>query len=321
MFTRRKKRGQVTIFIIIALILVVLVGGYFLFKDSIQKSTLPVFVEPIENSFLSCLKEKTLAGISILETNGGYIQEVSFESGSTYMPFSSHLSFMGNEIPYWFYVSGGNVAKEQVPTKEFMENELENYLEEEVINCGFEDYFEEGYLITKGVGDAVVEILDKKVKIDLKMNLVIEKGEGSYIIKNHDFEVKSNLGNLYDSAMKVYEQEKEILFLEKYGVDALRLYAPVDGVELSCAPLVWNAEEIFEELKQAIELNTFALKSSGAKKDYYLVENSWDNEVRFVYSQDWPYSFEVSPTQGFTLISEPVGNDRSPVRICLKTLT
>ena len=40
-----------------------------------------------------------------------------YEAGSEYMPFSSQLDFLGNPIPYWYYVSGNNIQREQVPSK------------------------------------------------------------------------------------------------------------------------------------------------------------------------------------------------------------
>lgn len=96
MFIKRGKKGQVTLFVIIAIVIVVIVLGYFLLKNSISsKQEMPQHVEVIEKSFLDCIQEKTLTGISILESNGGYIYEQKFEPGSIYMPFSSHLDFVG----------------------------------------------------------------------------------------------------------------------------------------------------------------------------------------------------------------------------------
>jgi len=310
-----KKRAQVTIFILIA---IVIIGGavvFYSFRDSIVGEKIPVNIEPVYNNFLSCLESKILTGINILESQAGYISLPDFEPGSRYMPFSSQLNFLGNPVPYWYYVSGNNVQKEQVPSKNEMENQLENFIEEKINKCVFDEYYEQGFEINQGVPKASVNIGKDGVDVSLEMEMGFEKEEESVVIKNHEVEVNSKLGMLYDSAIEIYQKEQADLFLENYAVDNLRLYAPVDGVELTCSPLTWNADEVFDELQKAIEANTLALKTEGGdyslqkeENKYFVTDISVENNVRFINSKNWPNSFEVVPSEGNILISEPVGN-------------
>ena len=237
------------------------------------------------------------------------------EPGSKYMPFSSQLNFLGNPVPYWYYVSGNNVQKEQVPSKNEMENQLENFIEEKINKCVFDEYYEQGFEINQGVPKASVNIGKDGVDVSLEMEMGFEKEEESVVIKNHEVEVNSKLGMLYDSAIEIYQKEQADLFLENYAVDNLRLYAPVDGIELTCSPLTWNADEVFDELQKAIEANTLALKTEGGdyslqkeENKYFVTDISVENNVRFINSKNWPNSFEVVPSEGNILISEPVGN-------------
>ena len=303
-------RGQLTIFIIIAILIVASVAGYFLVKDRIVKKGLPANIQPIETAFLSCLEDEVLTGADVLESQGGYIELPEFEPGSDFMPFSSQLNFLGNPIPYWYYVSGNNIKKEQVPSKEFMEGELENFIENKIRECNFEEYYQNGYQVTLGNPKANVIIRDKDIKSELQMDISINFGEDNAIISEHSKIVSSNLGALYDSAKAVYDDEQNNLFLEKYAVDNLRLYAPVDGVEITCSPLHWNADEVFAELEENIETNTLALRSSGKKNDYFVVDLpvSSEYEVRFINSRDWARTFEVEPSDENILFVNPVGN-------------
>lgn len=305
-----KKRGQVTIFIIIVLFLVFAVGAYFLFRNDVGKESLPVFAEPIEISFLSCLEERTSEGVSFLGVHGGSIYEEEFEAGSRYMPFSSHLSFMGNNIPYWFYISGNNLPRENLPSKKDMEEDLERFIENSILKCDLTSYYDQGYVISKGIPQAKVNINKKSVNVDLDLNLIIQKDSERFIVHNHVVEIKSKMGSLYEDALSLYEHEQEELFLERYAIDFLRLYAPVDGVELTCSPMIWDAQQVFEDVKEAVELNTLALRNFGDKDDYFVLDLPVNNEVRFVNSKDWPTVFEVLPSQGNTLIAEPVGNQQ-----------
>ena len=302
------KRAQVTVFIIIAIIIVAAVAGYFIFRGKISVSKVPVSMQPIYTTFLSCLEEDTLVGADILMSQGGYIDLPEFEPGSAYMPFSSQLNFLGRPIPYWYYVSRNNFEKEQVPSKEEMESELGNFIEKRIIECAFDNYYDQGYGVDIEEPKSKVEINDGEIEINLDMDLTINKGEEIVLVKNHFVVVDSKLGKLYNSALEVYREEQESLFLEEYAIDTLRLYAPVDGVELSCSPEIWNAEEVFDELHEAIEINTLALKSKGNSKDYFVVDLPVDEDVRFIASQNWPHNFEVNPSEGVFMIASPVGN-------------
>jgi hypothetical protein len=303
-------RGQVTIFIIIGIVIVAAVAVFLIFRDNLTGGNIPASIEPAYNTFLSCLEDKTKIGIDVLESQGGYIYLPEFESGNDYMPFSSQLDFLGNPIPYWYYVSGNNIQKEQIPSLNELENDLERFVEEKIIECNFDSYYEQGFEINQAEPSANVKINNDNVNILLRMDMEITFGEDNTLIQTHEANIKSNLGTLYNSAKKVYEQEKRELFLENYGIDVLRLYAPVDGVELTCSPKVWNADEIFEDLKIAIETNTLAIhneKPSTKDEEYFFFEGI-DEEVRFVNSQNWKSSFEVLPSDDNILIATPIGN-------------
>jgi hypothetical protein len=312
-----KNKGQVTIFIIVAILIVGIVAGYFALKNVLLKQEIPTSMEPIYTTFLSCIEEDLLTGIDILESQGGYIEMPEFEPGSRYMPFSSQLDFLGNPIPYWYYVSGNNIQKDQVPTKTEMQNQIAKFVETKIQNCRFDNYYEQGFEIIIGEPSAKVIIDNNEVTIKLDMNLNIERNEESVYIKNHKLTTPSNLKKLYDTAIEIYEKEQKELFLENYGIDILRLYAPVDGVEINCAPLTWSADKVFDRLEEAIESNTQAIKTkSGSytltdeKNKYFIVDIDTEAEVRFINSKEWPNGFDISPTEESVLIAKPVGNQQ-----------
>ncbi|MEN7982213.1 MAG: hypothetical protein ABFQ65_02105 [Nanoarchaeota archaeon] len=315
MFTKGKNKGQITIFIIVAILIVGIVVGYFALRDVFLKEQIPTSMEPIYTTFLSCVEESLLTGIDVLESQGGYIVLPEFEAGSKYMPFSSQLDFLGNPIPYWYYVSGNNIQKEQVPTKTEMQNQIADFVEEKIKNCKFDNYYEQGFEIILGESDASVSINNQEVSVNLDMNLGIEREEEIVLIKSHKIVVNSNLKKLYDTAIRVYEKEQKDLFLENYGIDILRLYAPVDGVEITCSPKVWSADNVFNKLEEAIESNTQAIKTkSGSytltneKNKYFILDLDTEAEVRFINSKKWSNGFDVSPTDGNVLMAKPVGN-------------
>jgi len=266
-------------------------------------------VQPVYNSFLSCLEDKTSVGINILESQGGYIELPKFEPGNAYMPFSSQLNAFGSPIPYWYYVSGNNIQKEQVPSQQDMEQSLATFIDNKITECNYDSYYQQGFQINQGNPTASVSIKDNSVDVSLNMNMQITKGTDNTLVSSYTVSVKSNLGSLYNSAKAVYQKEQNELFLENYGVDTLRLYAPVDGVDVTCAPETWNADDVFSKLQDAIETNTLALSTkSPMTNDEKYFHVSTSGNVRFINSRNWSESFEVVPSQDSLLIANPVGN-------------
>ncbi|MEK6913140.1 MAG: hypothetical protein AABW47_00525 [Nanoarchaeota archaeon] len=311
-FSMKSHRGQVTIFIIIAILIVAGVAGVLLLKPNLFAPQIPVSIQPVYKTFLSCIEDKALTGIDLLESQAGYIELPVAELGSPYIPFSSQLNFLGNPIPYWYYVSGNNIQKEQIPSKIEMGASLGKFIEEKIRECNFNSYYQEGFEIMQDEPTAVVSIGNDNVLVNLNMNMQINKGTDSVSVKNHEVAVKSNLGMLYDSAKSVYEKEQKEMFLENYGIDTLRLYAPVDGVELTCSPKIWNTYDIFTSLQDAIEMNTLALNTQtpSTKDGKYFSVSGINADVRFINSKSWPTSFEVLPSDNSILIANPVGNQQ-----------
>ena len=92
------KVGQVTIFIIIGVVIVSAVVLFFMFRDNLFTESIPTSIEPAYKSFLSCLENEVFVGVDILESQAGYIELPDFEPGSSYMPFSNQLNFLGNPV-------------------------------------------------------------------------------------------------------------------------------------------------------------------------------------------------------------------------------
>jgi hypothetical protein len=302
-----QSKGQVTIFIIIGILIVVGVVAYFLLRGSFGAVNIPPAFEPAYTAFLTCIEEDTSVGISLLESQAGYIELPAFDSGSSHMPFSNQLSFLGNPVPYWYYVSGNNIAKEQVPSRTDMERQLSEFLDTRVRGCDLREYYGQGFEITFSESEAKASIRENRVDVDMNMDLTMILNEETVLVRNHDVSVNSQLGALYDTAKKVYDKEQSEMFLEEYAVDTLRLYAPVDGVEITCSPLTWNAPEVFSEIQDGIEANTLALNVKN--DDYFDIGLSTGNqEVRFLNSRDWAHGFEVNPSEGPLLLATPAGN-------------
>jgi len=301
----RKKRGQVTIFIIIAVVIVAVVLGYFLLRGKVISAGIPASLKPVEDYFLACVQEQARVGISLMGDHAGYIYLPDFEPGSEYMPSSNQLGFMGSAIPYWYYVSGNNIVKEQAPSKNDMEKQLNRYLEEN-LDCDFSSFRQQGFLINVSNIKAAVTISDANVQINIVSNLDVSFENESARISEHKTAVESKLGKFYSLAQNIYNKEKNEMFLENYAVDVLYNYAPVNGVEISCAPKVWMKSDVDNELKNALEANMQAINFNG--EGYFSQSLNIAEQTSFIYFKDWPTRIEVWDSNNGVMLADPVGN-------------
>ena len=310
MLKRDDNKGQVTIFIIIGIVIVALIVLFFSLKDRIKIGGIPAEFQPVEESYLSCINSFAKTGASILGEQAGYIYLPEFEPGSKYSPNSNQLDVLGTAVPYWYYVSGNNLVREQVPNKAEMESQLEKYLDEN-LKCDFSSFVNRGYIVQNEDFKTDVKISDDKIAVSINGNLNIAFGEEAIKIENHKQEINSRIGKLYNAALKIYNKEKQEMFLEKYALDTLYLNAPVNGIELSCSPKIWNFENVKKEVKEALEENILMVKVKGGyyKKanEYFIADVSSDETTSFFYSREWPTKIETQQEDGI-MIAQPVGN-------------
>lgn len=311
----RLKKAQITIFAIIAILIVASVSIFFYLKT--QPFAIPAQFKPIEDYFVSCIENKMNDGASLLGSQAGYIELPKFEAGSEYMPSSSQLDFLGTAVPYWFYISGNNIMKQQVPSLQNMEKQLSNFLNEEIKNCDFSEFEKRGYNITIGDVSTSVKIKDESIDASVESPLTVSYGDTSARVTSRDVSVKSKIGKFYNIAKRIYEKEQKELVFENYSLDVLYLYAPVTNVEISCSPKVWIKNDVENELKDALEANIAELKMEG---DYYKVkkENNYfvidtgekvDENVNLLYSTSWETKIEVWPNEGEVMTAKPVGTE------------
>lgn len=309
------RKGQVTIFVIIALVIVGVIVLFFVFKDNLLGDRIPAEFQPIYNRYTSCIEEDTLNGVGLLSAQGGRIDIGDFEPGNDFSPFSSHLSFFGVSVPYWYSLSGNNLVEENLPTLSDMSSELSVYLSESLTDCDFSAFVEQGFIIERSEPKASVTIEDNQVLVNVDSDISVYRDGNSAVKKNHKVSVNSKLGSLYNSAVEIYNYEKESAFLENYALDVLQTYAPVDGVEVQCSPKIWKTPEVVSELQQALASNIGSIRFDGPfsraedKNDgYFTVDASVENPVSLVYlPEQFPSKVEITPASQALMLAEPIG--------------
>lgn len=179
----KRKKGQITIFIIIAVLIIAVVGLFFVFKGGIQKEK-PVNPEvaPIQNFVEECIYDTGENALYFIGLHGGY-----------YVP-SKFSTFQG--IPY--YIKGN---KTLMPTKEKIESEIAKYVNEALPLCtgNFTEFND--FQINQGIIKTQTIILDNEVILNVEYPLTITKGEEKSRIKKFDgIKIPVRLGIIHNAS-------------------------------------------------------------------------------------------------------------------------
>lgn len=314
---KMNRRGQVAIFVIIALVIVLGIFVFMAVNGQVGISSYPKEFEGVYSYYSQCIRQQGEIALGIAESQGGRIYVDSYVPGSEYAPFSNQLNFLGFPVPYWFYVSGNGVVKENVPTISEMETDVARYIQENLGSCSFDDFSKQGMVIEIGNPTVGVKIKDNSLDISVMQEVNVESESQSAKQNKFDVTVDSSIGKLYKSAVLIYDKQKNDAFLENYSIDVLRLYAPVDGVEIGCSPKTWVVNSVFEEIKKGLEANIAAIKFKGGDYEltddnkYFVVNHNPGESVNLMYNKNWPTKIEVygEEVAGGLMSTAPVGTE------------
>ncbi|MEK6898952.1 MAG: hypothetical protein AABW79_02550 [Nanoarchaeota archaeon] len=309
-------KGQVSIFVIIAIVIVGAVVVFFALTGRINLGANAGEFQPIFDRQKECIEQSTKGALELAGLQGGRVNSLDYLGGSDYAPFSSHLNFFGTPVKYWYYLSANGVFKEDIPTKLEIQGEIADYIEKDIENCDFSDFYEQGYLIEQSSARVSVNILDAKVRVAVSEEMSASKDGNSASLTKQNVEIDSGFGKFLGIARGIYDEQKTSAFLEKYAVDVLRNYAPVDGVILSCAPQTWKTQEVVGDIRAGLAANFGAIKFKGnyyaldsEEDNYFVVDQQTSVPVRVIYDRSWPSAIEITPADEALMIAKPVGND------------
>lgn len=191
------KRGQVTIFIIIAILIIGAVSLFFTLKGSLQKESIISPEEaPIVNFVEQCLKKTIIEGVSYIALSGGY-----------YKVPEPKEKFFSYDVPFYWY-NGKNL----MPSKEIVEMEFSKYIEENLPNClqGFNIFEEQGYVVQEKIISAKVSLFQDKITVDLNFPIYIQKGEFTGRVENFQKEINTNFYESYLIIKEIIAEQEGI---------------------------------------------------------------------------------------------------------------
>ena len=186
-----EKKGQVTLFVILAIILIAAISLYFAFRNKNTSENIPPAVEPIYTSIVSCLETTSKDGAEYIGEQGGYYE----------LPKAISIEYFTKDIPYYYLNS-----EENIPSLERIELELGNYIYYNLERCINFEYFEkQGYEILGNELLVSPIIRDKGVEINVNYPITITKGSSTERIENFEVFIDADIKKMIEVSKDIVD--------------------------------------------------------------------------------------------------------------------
>lgn len=206
-----KKRGQISIFIIFAIILLFMAIFYFsrgYESDNVnQVIQVPLDIQPVKLFIDQCLKQTVKNTEDRIGLQGGYY----------FVPVSS-LKTIYSDVPYYFYK--GDLL---IPAIELIEMEFSDFLFENFDDCsqGFEMFKQQGFLIDEQQMNFRTKIDDNGIHVNLFLPITIQKGSSISRVSDFKYEDDLRFLQIYNIAKSISLEIKK----DPKGIDITQLLA------------------------------------------------------------------------------------------------
>lgn len=186
---RKGKQGQVSAFIIIAILIVVVIAIFLsiTFKSGIEEERISPVTLPIYNYVGACAKQTGLDSIYYIGQTGGYF-------------ISPNLS-IDNTAVYF------NKGENNLPSKEKIESELSLYMNNMLFFCtkGFRNFPD--FNISQGQIKTKAKIENNKVVFNIVYPLSISKDGKTYSFEKINAEVPVRLNTIYTVLERIMQEQ------------------------------------------------------------------------------------------------------------------
>lgn len=261
-----KKRGQITLFVIIGLILLIVVGLalYFMSKAEVEeipigeeqfKVSYDLNLEPVHSDISYCAKELAKEALKKMGVQGGYLDTSNIRHNSPSVYQNTGLELFedsGLIIPYWYHIASVptctdcNQAINIPPLNGRNENSLQaqtqKYIDDNLLDCvdSFSAYSQD-FEIKYGLPKSSVFFRedDTFIGVDWPLNVTFNDGSKSSRLQYFSSELDLDMKSIYFLAFSTLyqlEMQNDNRVLEQFTTDTLTYYS-LGGTQAMIPPL------------------------------------------------------------------------------------
>lgn len=333
-----KKRGQITVFIILGIVILMSSAIYFYFQKT-TTTTQPEKVIDRKTTELhpyveTCVDMLTRDALDKVGVTGGYITYpfVINNNPSSYLDIVPKR--MGSDrprMPYWKFNN-----EIRIPPLDFIQNQIETYVKDNIDFCLDNFSAIKGYEVNK-TGDIDVQIeftaKDTFVKMKYPLKAVKVPQMNEFSLNDYDFQVRVPIRfrKVYDTAVKIMDDENKDYFMESFTMDLISLadtpgspyMTPLMNMDFRLRPYIWKMKETTNNVKTLLVANTQYIKFEGT--DYVPIDENY-------YNPEYPVGLNYTKNHFLWVFDNPenkypgihanvVYNEKWPFRIDISKTT
>ena len=188
------KRGQLTIFIIVAIIVIGFVILFFAFQTGLIKQPINPESDPFRLFVQDCMDQTAQDAIYFIGLQGGYSNVPN--------PKENYSSI---EIPiYW------NINEINLPSEDTIENEIFNHFKAEFQNClgDFSNFKEQVFDVTAKEIKGDVVFSKNNMKINLDYPLFFKSQNSSVELRDFTTDVNVDFNQKHDIVRQILEEQQ-----------------------------------------------------------------------------------------------------------------
>jgi hypothetical protein len=281
------KRGQVTLFIIIGVVLLI---GLFItmqlrgesFKID-EKQTVEITPTGFQSYVEQCLSETSREALFKLGDLGGYLNVPEYISRDD----RAVLSMGGLKVPLWYFN-----GKNREPTLTSMEENLDYYISTNVEKCfnEFKD-FEFKYSVDI-LGEPSVQTIigDNDITFRLNYDVSLSTLSGNETTEYTDFVITQpvRLKQVFNLAKDIMDAENREFIFERATIDLMSINPniPLTGTEFTCGPKIWMIEDVERELKNMLFYNLFKTRFRNTDYPSFIAPESYYQQFAGFTAED-----------------------------------
>jgi len=241
---KESRKGQVTVFVIIAVVIIAAVAGVLLMRGGVGTSVVPVPAEfkIIQDGVGNCLKNASLEGIYFIGLQGGYYNVPEPKENYEFL-----------NIPVYL-----NKGVKAVPSETIIEGQLKAAMNDSLTLClnNFNSYKAQGYSFDgTNIKSLKTDISGDKIITTLDWPVAVKKGESTYILRS-------------------FRQETNFDFPKKYNL--VKQFVDEQAKDMQAIPISYMANLAYDndflietiELTNTTTLYTFAFNETYGGQEY-----------------------------------------------------
>lgn len=319
MMDKRGKKGQITMFIIIGILLLFSVS-FVLYVATIRPDLNPFTQKESDIQIYvgTCLENAAKDAIGRIGVRGGYyeIPESISVNERAYFSFGERIE---PKIPLWYYrgtyriPSKNGESKGELPS---LSNEIAKYITNNIDACidNFEpmkNIYDFKINPNKTV-DVTINANDVLIKLNYEVEATEKASSQTIGFSSFSRKIDVKLGKIYDMAVDIMRSETQQLFFENATIGLLSTNFegfPLTAMDFTCSPKIWRKSDIISFAKKMISQNMMKVTVEGnpmkmySSSDLYsknnlafpLIKRYSDISAVFQYPETSRFELRVNP--------------------------